>query len=489
MTDPTDEIVFGEMRLREPARMRRPDHDPARACLSYGTPHPDDLPIFLDRKSADEIERHALSDTSVELGGVLLGKECVDDETGAPFVLVSEALQAHHYQNTQASFTYTHESWEQISRERDENFPDLDVVGWYHTHPDFGIFLSSHDLFIHHHFFSQPLQVAYVVDPIRQTRGFFRWAGGEMVPVRGFHLAGDRRERAALARLVNDLEGLPPAESGGGSGLSPVLEAELLAMLSRPQYSAPPPAAGSSAAAGLIGAVLGMIAVGLALWLFQVHNTLREQAEQMNALAKSQSEASRSVVGAVEGARISAKEGVLDELLARIEPGEPPERVRARLAVSAGELRGLRDRIEGLETDKVALAALANQVRAEAETLELARAKAAKAAADSEARVEEAEAKRQEVEDALAVRESLLKEGETGALAARYNVAFWAAAGGWAAFVVAATGLVVTLTRPRDSDPGVDLGIPRQPFGIDPNPAGPGQAPPSSDQPAPHRIQ
>ena len=43
---------------------------------------PDDLPIFLDRRAADAIERHALSDTSVELGGILLGKECVDPATG-----------------------------------------------------------------------------------------------------------------------------------------------------------------------------------------------------------------------------------------------------------------------------------------------------------------------------------------------------------------------------------------------------------------------
>ena len=94
-----------------------------------------------------------------------------------PFVWITEALEAKHYENTQASFTYTHDSWEEITRERDAEFPDLDIVGWYHTHPDFGIFLSSHDLFIHHNFFAQPLQVAYVVDPIRQTRGVLPVAG------------------------------------------------------------------------------------------------------------------------------------------------------------------------------------------------------------------------------------------------------------------------------------------------------------------------
>ena len=152
----------------------------------------------------------------MELGGILLGKECVDDETGQPYVWVTQALEAKHYENTQASFTYTHDSWEEISRERDRLHPDLDIVGWYHTHPDFGIFLSGHDLFIHEHFFAQPLQVAYVVDPIRQTRGFFRWRGGGLQQVGGYYLTADRGDRIALARLVNDLEGLPPPPTAPG---------------------------------------------------------------------------------------------------------------------------------------------------------------------------------------------------------------------------------------------------------------------------------
>src|SRR4029078_6272194 len=128
----------------------------------------DDLPIFLDHTTADAIERHALRDTSVELGGSLLGRECLADQTGQPFVWITEALEAKHYENTQASFTYTHDSWQEITRGRARLHPDLDIVGWYHPPPDFGIFLSGHDPFIHQNFFDQALQVAYVVDPIRQ---------------------------------------------------------------------------------------------------------------------------------------------------------------------------------------------------------------------------------------------------------------------------------------------------------------------------------
>ena len=64
-----DEIVFEEVRYREPERICRPDRDRRYACLAYELPGPEDLPIFLERCPADAIERHALRDTSVELGG------------------------------------------------------------------------------------------------------------------------------------------------------------------------------------------------------------------------------------------------------------------------------------------------------------------------------------------------------------------------------------------------------------------------------------
>ncbi len=284
-----DDIVFGEVSYREPRRMRRPDRDRRFAVLAVDVPGAGELPIFLERKTADAIERHALRDTSVELGGILLGYECVDEETGEPFVWVTQCLEAKHYENTQASFTYTHDSWGEITRERDEKHPDLDIVGWYHTHPDFGIFLSSHDLFIHRNFFDQPLQVAYVVDPIRQTRGFFQWKDGGLTQVRGFFLSADRGDRAALARLVNDLEQIPNADGGSG-GLSPRLEAELIQMLSRPQaYYAPGPAerANNALLFGLVGALVGVLGVMAATWLNGLATQVRDQSKALETVQKS----------------------------------------------------------------------------------------------------------------------------------------------------------------------------------------------------------
>ncbi len=284
-----DDIVFDEMKVREPERRQRPDRDRKITCLAYEVPGPIDLPIFLDRRTADAIERHALSDTSVELGGILLGKECLDSATGLPFVWVTQSLEAKHYANTQASFTYTHDSWEEITRERDRLHPDCDIVGWYHTHPSFGIFLSHHDLFIHQNFFAQPLQVAYVVDPINQSRGFFQWRDGGLVQVGGYFLTADRGERIALARLVNDLEKLPNPEGGGGGMISPRLEAELLKMLTRPAHfpvTSPAEKVQIAAVFGMLGTFLGVLAVALAMWLYQLQTRIQDQNESFLALAR-----------------------------------------------------------------------------------------------------------------------------------------------------------------------------------------------------------
>ncbi len=73
--------------------------------------------------------------------------------------------------------TFTQDTWAHIYQTKDAKYPDHRIVGWYHSHPGFGVFLSDHDTFIHKNFFSSPLQVAWVYDPHSDEEGCFGWVG------------------------------------------------------------------------------------------------------------------------------------------------------------------------------------------------------------------------------------------------------------------------------------------------------------------------
>jgi proteasome lid subunit RPN8/RPN11 len=424
----TDDMVFEEIRYREPKKARRPDRDRRWACVAYEVPGPDDLPIFLDLRPADAIERHALRDTSVELGGILLGTECLDDQTGQPFVWVTQSLEAKHFENTQASFTYTHDSWEEITRERDRLHPDLDIVGWYHTHPDFGIFLSSHDLFIHRNFFAQPLQLAYVVDPIRQSRGFFRLREGGLDQVGGFHLSADRNDRVALARLANDLESIPNAESGGG-GLSPRLEAELIAMLSRPHQvatSSPADRAQIAAFFATMGLFAGILMVAAVVWLYSITQQINAQTGALDKLARSVDDTD------------TVQQLALKALLEKEGDARDPRRFVADLNRARKELDEVRS--EARSQARLAVVAAEANRKLQADSLELKKARD-EAIEKANGEHEESEKRREQIKELNAAIEGISKT-ETGELARKYANSWYGAVAGWGVAVLATLGLL-----------------------------------------------
>ena len=148
-----------------------------------------DFRIALEEKVHKEIQKHAKENKQVEICGVLVGKWGKDEK--GPFVAISASIRGEAATNKFAEVTFTHDTWSKINAEMDKSYAGYNIVGWYHTHPDFGIFLSDRDRFIHENFFSEPGQVAYVVDPIRDIEGFFIWQGGKPVPA-PYYWAGDK---------------------------------------------------------------------------------------------------------------------------------------------------------------------------------------------------------------------------------------------------------------------------------------------------------
>ena len=164
MSEPIQEIANGES---QPS---------SRSVM--GMIYPDALPIFFHESVLEEVLDFSERDTTRELGGFLLG---VVSEEDPKFVDVRHFLPAADARSRAASLTFTHETWATLTRQVEERFPDEIVVGWHHTHPGFGIFLSGYDLFIHRNYFSAQWHIAMVVDPQRHEFGFFQWRNGEVV--------------------------------------------------------------------------------------------------------------------------------------------------------------------------------------------------------------------------------------------------------------------------------------------------------------------
>jgi proteasome lid subunit RPN8/RPN11 len=199
----SSEIQFGDVEQNEPQKAVRPDRDAHYCIASVGDIDPQDLPIYVDLDVMRDMEAHAHTNTRVELGGVMLGKQCIDKD-GVPFVVVTDSLRARHYEATRGSFKFTHETWSQITGERNQFHPDLEMVGWYHTHPGWTVFLSPMDLFICNNFFNRSLDVALVIDPCNDDRGWFQWDESHQTQrTGGFFLTSIRYREQELNHFAN----------------------------------------------------------------------------------------------------------------------------------------------------------------------------------------------------------------------------------------------------------------------------------------------
>ena len=131
------------------------------------------LMVFLTQVAYLRICAHAGSDLDNEVGGWMAGKFCRDRVSGENFIIIDTVLPAEHTQQGPAHLTFTGDSQVTMHNNLQNNFPGKVLLGWYHTHPKMGVFLSNWDVWLHQNFFSEPWQVALVIEPHSSIGGFF----------------------------------------------------------------------------------------------------------------------------------------------------------------------------------------------------------------------------------------------------------------------------------------------------------------------------
>lgn len=127
--------------------------------------HPTIPTLYLLEREARAIDAHVRERAAAgeEALGLLVGDWALDPE-GAPFTVALDAPTGP-LEGSPVSVKFTPEGLAEVARSLAGIRYDYVVVGWYHSHPGMGVFMSDVDVRTQRAGFPHPHQVALVVDP------------------------------------------------------------------------------------------------------------------------------------------------------------------------------------------------------------------------------------------------------------------------------------------------------------------------------------
>lgn len=139
------------------------------------------MSVFVQQEAVDQLIHHLSVDPYNETGGVLVGDGFFCPERRIHYTEIVGSIPASHTIGNRVHFQFTSECWQGILKTQKQDFPKTTIVGWYHSHPGHGIFLSGTDLNTQRLSFKQIWQIAVVYDSLRPDIGFFYGADGQRI--------------------------------------------------------------------------------------------------------------------------------------------------------------------------------------------------------------------------------------------------------------------------------------------------------------------
>jgi proteasome lid subunit RPN8/RPN11 len=144
---------------------------------------------FIGKAALDCLHDYLVADIGREHGGVFVGQPFYDAEQDRYFVMIHRSIPALETEGSPVHLQFVPETWADISGIIEDNYPDMVVVGWYHSHPGLDVFMSSTDRATQRAFFNHPWSLAVVVDPFTHKTGWF--SGAECKPMAKEHVVVD----------------------------------------------------------------------------------------------------------------------------------------------------------------------------------------------------------------------------------------------------------------------------------------------------------
>ena len=136
--------------------------------LNFGN---DIYEAYVSVNALAKLESHAALNKDVEVLGFLIGDFCEWNEKKYTLIVDSQPIES--ISKTDMVEPHEHSLARALSR-IGKMLKENIIVGWYHSHPNYGCFLSSIDVQTQRSFFSNPNHVALVIDPIRTELKLFK---------------------------------------------------------------------------------------------------------------------------------------------------------------------------------------------------------------------------------------------------------------------------------------------------------------------------
>jgi len=138
--------------------------------------------LYLNSLAEEALRKHAAAHKHerLEVMGLLLGEIC--SHQGKEYALARKAVTTQ-LDASQVAVKFSREGLDELAASLAKVDFEYVVVGWYHSHPGYGCFLSETDVATQKAMFSGASHVAVVIDPVKELLGTFKLKKDEYEPV------------------------------------------------------------------------------------------------------------------------------------------------------------------------------------------------------------------------------------------------------------------------------------------------------------------
>ncbi|MCI0481454.1 MAG: Mov34/MPN/PAD-1 family protein [Candidatus Dadabacteria bacterium] len=133
------------------------------------------LDLYLALKVEERIRRQA-KDSPDEIMGLLIGEVRVHRGN---YCAVARDIATSKLDADSVHVQFDRAAMDGLAAALDSLPGDYIIVGWYHSHPGHGCFLSPTDIATQSSQFAEPYHVALVIDPVKEECAAFKVRGGE----------------------------------------------------------------------------------------------------------------------------------------------------------------------------------------------------------------------------------------------------------------------------------------------------------------------